>query len=238
MRINRSAVAFVTSAVLFGLSSSANAQWAVIDVSSIVQLVKQVALLQQQLSTAESALSQAQSQFQSLTGTRGMQNLLSSINYNYLPADWTTLLAAINKTSTSYGGLSGNIQSNLTANAVLSTSQVSALSPAETSQLQAGRISAATLQAFTQQALATTSSRFASIQQLITAIGSATDAKGALDLQARIQSEQALLQTESTKLGVLYQVIEAEELTRKQQAREYAIANIGSLRTLAPLQLP
>ena len=96
-------------------------------------------------------------------------------------------------------------------------------------QLQAGRISsAATPQALTQQALSTTSSRFASIQQLITAIGSATDAKGALDLQARIQSEQGLLQTESTKLGILYQVVQAEELTRKQQARENAIASVGS----------
>jgi type IV secretion system protein VirB5 len=73
---------------------------------------------------------------------------------------------------------------------------------------------------------------------LITAIGTATDAKGALDLQARIQSEQGLLQTESTKLGILYQVVQAEELTRKQQARENAIASVGSLRTLAPLQLP
>jgi type IV secretion system protein VirB5 len=238
MRINRSALALITSAVLFTLSPAANAQWAVVDVSSIVQLVKQVALLQQQLSTAEGMLAQAQSQFQSLTGTRGMQNLLSGINRNYLPTDWSQLLAAIGQTNSGYGALSTSIQSNRTANSVLTAQQVSALSPAEVSQLQAGRNSAATLQALTQQALATTSTRFASIQQLVTAIGSATDAKGALDLQARIQSEQGMLQNESTKLGILYQMIEAEELTRKQQAREYAIASIGSLRTLPNLQLP
>ena len=42
-----------------------------------------------------------------------MQNLLSSITYNYLPLDWTSLLAAINQTSTSYSALSASIQSNL-----------------------------------------------------------------------------------------------------------------------------
>jgi type IV secretion system protein VirB5 len=238
MRINRSAIALITSAGLLSLSPSANAQWAVIDVASIKQLAMEVTTLEQQLSTAQNALSQAQAQYQSLTGGRGMQNLLSGITYNYLPADWSSLVSAINQTSTSYSALSSNIQSNLNANAVLSSRQVATLSPAEASQLQAARLSAATLQALTQQALSTTSSRFASIQQLITAIGSATDAKGALDLQARIQSEQGLLQTEGTKLGVLYQVVQAEELTRKQQARENAIAGIGSLRTLSPLRLP
>src|SRR5450755_426403 len=238
MKRIRPLIALIASALLISISPCANAQWAVIDVGAIAQLVKQVATLQQQLTTANNMLSQAQSQFQSLTGSRGMQNLLSGITYNYLPPDWSTLIAAINQTSSSYSALSSSIQSNVSANAVLSASQVAALSAPEASQLQAARKSAATLQALTQQALSTTSSRFASIQQLITAIGTATDAKGALDLQARIQSEQGLLQTESTKLGILYQVVQAEELTRKQQARENAIASVGSLRTLAPLQLP
>jgi type IV secretion system protein VirB5 len=238
MRKARSSLALLASVAFTCISPSANAQWAVVDVASIKELVVEVTTLEQQLNTAKSMLSQAQSQYQSLTGNRGMQNLLSGITYNYLPPDWSSLVAAINQNSTSYNSLATGIQSNLSANAVLTPSQVATLSPAENLQLQAARKSAATLQALTQQALSTTSSRFASIQQLITAIGSATDAKGALDLQARIQSEQGLLQTESTKLGILYQVVQAEELTRKQQARENAIASVGSLRTLAPLRLP
>ena len=116
--------------------------------------------------------------------------------------------------------------------------QVASLSPAEQAQLQAARQSAALLQSASRQSLANTSGQFASLQQLISAIPSASDQKGALDLQARIQSEQAMLQNESTKMTVLYQTLEAQEWARKQAAREQVIAGIGSLRTLPALTLP
>ena len=77
------------------------------------------------------------------------------------------------------------------------------------------------LQVATEQAYATTSSRFASVQTLINAIPSATDQKGILELQARIQAEQGMLQTDSTKLNVLYQAAQAQELLAKRsQNRE------------------
>lgn len=238
MRISRSVLGFLSGAALLGLMPAANAQMAVVDVSAITQLVQQVGVLQQQLNTARNVLTNAQTQLQSMTGSRGMQNLLTGVTRNYLPTDWSDLISAINQTSANYGALSQSIRGTLAANAILSPQQIATLSPAEANQLQAARTSAATLQALTQQALSTTSTRFSSIQQLITAIGSATDQKGALDLQARIQAEQGMLQNESTKLGTLYQVIQAEELTRKQQARENAIASIGSLRALPALRLP
>ena len=93
------------------------------------------------------------------------------------------------------------------------------------------------LQALTREALSATSRRFESIQQLIDAIPRASDQKGILDLQARIQAEQGMLQNEATKLGVLYQAAQAEEWARKQRVREQAIASIGSLRDLPPLGL-
>jgi type IV secretion system protein VirB5 len=92
------------------------------------------------------------------------------------------------------------------------------------------------LQALTRQALSETSRRFGSIQQLIDAIPGAGDQKAILDLQARIQAEQGMLQNESTKLGVLYQAAQAEEWARQQRVREQAIASIGSLRDLPPLR--
>jgi type IV secretion system protein VirB5 len=130
------------------------------------------------------------------------------------------------------------MQTLMQANAVLTPAQVSALSPAEQSQLLAARQSAAMLQTISSEALATTSARFASLQQLINAIPTATDQKGILDLQARIQAEQAMLQNESTKLNTLYQASQAEELIRRQRASEQAIADAGSLRDLPSLQLP
>ena len=56
------------------------------------------------------------------------------------------------------------------------------------------------LQVTSRQALQVSSERFASLQQLIDAIPTATDPKAILDLQARIAAEQAMLQNEQTKL--------------------------------------
>ena len=123
-------------------------------------------------------------------------------------------------------------------NAVLTPAQVAALSPTQQAQLVAARQSAANLTAVSSQALSTTSARFASIQQLIGAIPSASDQKAILDLQARIQAEQGMLQNEGTKLNTLYQLSQAQELTRQQRLREQAVADVGTLRDLAPLRLP
>jgi type IV secretion system protein VirB5 len=157
-----------------------------------------------------------------------MQNLLSGINRNYLPTTWAQLPI----------GLASPIQSQVNTNAVLTSTQMAALSPAEQQQLNAARGNAALLQVATQQAYATTSGRFASVQTLINAIPSATDQKGILELQARIQAEQGMLQTDSTKLNLLYQAAQAQELARKQSALEQVVSGVGNLRTLPALRLP
>lgn len=223
----RKKLAILGAALTIALSTAAQAQWAVIDVGAIAQLIQEAATLKQQLSTIEQQLTQAEQQFQSMTGTRGMQTLLSGINRNYFPANSTQLMSA----------LATPIQATVNANAVLSPQQMAAFSPAQQQQLNAARGNAALLQVTTQQAYATASSRFASVQQLISAIPTATDQKGILDLQARIQAELGMLQNEQTKLQVLFQLVQARELSRKQRAQEQALADVGSVRDLPPIGL-
>jgi type IV secretion system protein VirB5 len=211
-----------------GLCPPAKAQFAVIDVGAIVQLIQQVQQLEQMLQTAQNQLNQALQEYQSITGPRGMQNLLSGLNRNYLPTTWAQLPTA----------LASPIRLTVSTNTVLTPAQVAALSPAEQQQLNGARNNAALLQVATQQAYSTTSSRFASVQQLINAIPTATDQKGILELQARIQAEQGMLQNDSTKLNVLYQAAQAQEWARSQGAREQVIAGVGNLRTLPTLRLP
>src|SRR5262249_4308551 len=146
---------------------------------------------------------------------------------NYLPASWPQVAVS----------LAGPIQSRITTNAVLTPAQWAALSPAEQQQLTAARTNAALLQVASSQAYSTTSGRFSSVQQLISAIPGASDQKGILDLQARIQAEQGMLQNDQTKLQVLRQLVEAQELERRQRTREQAIADIGSVRGLPPIGL-
>jgi type IV secretion system protein VirB5 len=223
--------------ILGALSLSAQAQIPVTDVGAIFQLITQVKTLLQELEVAQQELAQAQQAYQAITGTRGMQNLLSSTQWNYLPSTSAQLQSTLNGAAGSYSTLAASVQGSMAANAVLTNAQLAALSPEEQSDVQARRQSAALLAGIAQQALSTTSTRFASIQQLVTAIGSATDEKGILDLQARIAAEQGALLNDSTKLGVLYQVAQAQEMAEHQREEEQSMADVGSLRRLPPMGL-
>lgn len=230
-------VVIVALMVTTATMRSAYAQWAVIDVGAIAQLVQQVATMADQLSTARNQLTQAQREFSAMTGGRGMEQLLSGSVRNYLPADWNELSAAVNQVSSAYHALSSGVQDMMTMNAVLTPQQVAALSPTQRAQLDSARKTAAMLQVTAREALSATSDRFASIQHLIDAIPSASDQKGVLDLQARISAEQGMLANEQTKLQVLYQAAQAEELSRQQRVREQGVNDVGSLRRLPAMGL-
>lgn len=221
----------------FLAAPAAHAQWAVIDVNAIVQLTQEVSVLRQQLTTAQSELTQAQSTFSAMTGSRGMQNLLSGTARNYLPTSLGDLQAVLQGTSGTYGALTASVSSLVQTNAVLSAQQVSQLSPPLQARLLAARNANALLQAIAGSALSTASSRFNSLQQLITAIGTASDQKGALDLQARIAAEQSMLQNDTSKLDVLVQAAEGQRAAALQAAQEQAIADVGSFRSLPPMGL-
>jgi type IV secretion system protein VirB5 len=215
----------------------AHAQFAVIDAASLGQLVQEYKTLEQELSTSQSQLSQAQSEYAAITGSRGMQNLLSGTPRNYLPSSWGQLSGVMSGSSAIFPALAGDVRALVSANAVLTPTRVSAFSSTEQADLAAARESAALLAAISHAALANSSDRFISLQQLIGAIGRASDQKAALDLTARIAAEQGMLQNESTKLQVLSQVAQSQEWARLQRLRERAIADQGSLRTLPPMGL-
>jgi type IV secretion system protein VirB5 len=216
--------------------SAAHAQWAVVDVGAIAQLIQQLQTMQQQLETARGQLEQQRSHYTAITGSRGMQLLLRGVNRNYLPQDWAALVAAAQGAYAGYGALAAEIEAATRANAVLSAAQLAALSPAERADIEATRRTTAMMQGLARQALQATSTRFASIEQLIDAIANANDEKAVLDLQARIGAEAAMLANEQNKLEVLRQAAHAESEAQRQRLLERAITDIGSLRQLPPLQ--
>jgi type IV secretion system protein VirB5 len=225
--------------VLAGMlgASGSHAQMAVVDVRAIVQMAQQLRVLQDQLLNARSQLTQAQAQFAALTGSRGMERLLAGTTRNYLPPDWAVLERTLRRVETSYAALGAQIEAVVHGNAVLTPEQMAHFVPDQREQLEAARQSAALLQVTSRRALQVSSERFDALQALIDAIPTATDSKAALDLQARIAAEQAMLQNEHTKLMVLYQTIEAETRAREQRARELAVAHIGSLRRVRAIGL-
>ncbi|HTX24839.1 MAG TPA: type IV secretion system protein [Steroidobacteraceae bacterium] len=213
------------------VSAAAHAQFAVIDVAAIAQLVQQVELMEQALGTAEGELQQAEAAYRAITGARGMESLLSGVQRNYMPTSSTQLQALLNQNGSSYTLLASSMQSSLAANAVLTPQQLQALPPDSAAHLQSVRRTTALLQAIVADALANASGRFTSLQQLIAAIALATDQKGSLDLHARTAAEQAMLQNEQTKLEVLYRALEAQQWTNNQQAREQIVADHGDFST-------
>lgn len=237
MSLLKNKVAVAAAMIGLGLAPVCHAQWAVVDVGAIAQLVQQLSTLQQQLSTLQGHYRQAQQEYQSITGSRGMQSLLSGTVRNYLPSDWQALEATLTQSAGAFPALSASIQQAINANAVLGSPKLAGLSVSERQQLMGSRQSVALLQATTQQALANVSGRFAAIQQLINAIGSAQDQKGILDLQARISAEQGMLANDQSKLQVIYQAVQAQHWAHQQRGQELALSDIGSLRLLPAMGL-
>jgi type IV secretion system protein VirB5 len=227
MRLRRILLAI---GMMVTVAPAAHAQWAVVDVGAIGQLIQEVAILNQQLSTAEQELGQAKTAFQSMTGTRGMQMLLSGTVRNYLPTN-AAQLAAASQGGGSFPSLASAVRISVGSNAVLTPNQLSGLSPADQQQIIAARQAVALRQAMTQEALANSSARFAALQSLIAAISTASDQKAILDLQARIGVELGMLQNEQTKLQVLAQAGDALSAANQQRQLEQAIAEQGRFET-------
>src|SRR3984893_11964243 len=118
LNIRAAVVCFVFS---MPIVPAARAQWAVIDVPAIAQLVQEVQTMQQQLATAREQLQSAQQAVQAITGNRGMGRLLGDTKGNYLPSNWTQVTSVLQGQRTSgYMGLSADVQSAIAANVVLS----------------------------------------------------------------------------------------------------------------------
>jgi type IV secretion system protein VirB5 len=207
----------------------AHAQWAVIDAPAIVQLVKNLATMEEQLQTARSQLDEARQTWSAMTGGRGMELLLGTTVRNYLPSDWTQISGALG--GGGFGGLTADIRALVNANSVLTPQRLLTLSSTAQQQIAAARQWSATQAALSHEALQNVSARFASVQNLISAIGAAGDQKAILDLQARITAELGMLQNEQTKLEVLNQVTQAQQGQLAQQQREAVLQNHGRFET-------
>jgi type IV secretion system protein VirB5 len=206
------------------IAPAARAQWAVVDAPATAQLIDEVKNMQQELALTRSLLQSAQQALQVITGSRGMQTLLSGVTRNYLPTNWAQITSVLQgQTVSGYSTFSTDVQSAMTANAVLSPQRLAMLSAANQQQILAARQSSAMQQALSHEALANASNRFASIQSLIAAIPTATDQKGILELQARITAELGMLQNEAIKMQILYQATQAQDAANRQQAQEHAV---------------
>jgi len=228
-----------------GVATPASAGMPVIDAANLAQAIQEVLSWGQQLQGMERQYSQLlqsyrqlQSTYNSLTGARGMQNLLqiSMASRNYLPVNYAQLTGVINGTSTAYPVLSSQVQTSIQSNAVLNTQRVGGLSPQAQQYLLQSRQAAATLSMLSQQSQANASGNFSNVQTLISALGTTADTKASADLNGRIQSEQVMTQTNQIKTDALYQSVQALQMQNAQLAREAAVLQQSAQSTLTPIR--
>ena len=230
----------VVAAVAFGagMAAPAQAQMAVIDAAAVAKLLQQITYWKQQITAMATELNQLKQTHASLTGPRGMQALLplADAQRNYLPKDWAEIADVLRGQSVQYGALANSVSVLVNSRAVLTGADLGQMTPQERASVEEARRQAAGRAVLTREAFAQASARFASLAQLVQAIGGAADAKAILDLQGRIDAEQAMLENEQAKLTLLSQAADADRLLQEQQLRELAIAGHGDFRTrLHPL---
>jgi type IV secretion system protein VirB5 len=222
------------AALLFGLAATpAQAAMAVIDVAAIKQLLSQVSYWKEQIAAMKNELKQLQRTHDTLNGPRGMEALLplDDGERNYLPRDWAEVARVLAGESARYAALGRAVSGLTDAHAVLTPERLAGLTAAERNAVLESRRSSAGLAVLSREAYATAGARFASLEQLVRAIGEARDAKAVLDLQGRIAAEQAMLENEQAKLAALHRAAEADRWVREQQLRELAIAGHGEFAT-------
>lgn len=211
----------------------------VVDSAAIAQdaanFAKQMIEMANQLNTLKSQLDQQLKQYASMTGDRGMGQLLDGQTRNYLPDDWNTVMKLLDNPS-GYDGMSSNIQRYMNENKVITDNEMKDMPKRTQLLLDKKRKLYALNKSMSVEVYNKASTRVALLQQLTNKIGASTDQKAILDLQARIQSEQIQLANESAKLQALSQQLINEERNLQLQAQEYLINSGGSTENMPKIQ--
>lgn len=215
------AVLGVAGWMIFG-NHEAKAQIPVTDGASIAQQianqVETIAKWKMQYDQMTSQINQMKQQYESLTGSRGLGNILNNPALReYLPADWQGVYDAV-KTG-GYAGLSGRAQSIYEDTKAFDACAHFKIADQRTA-CEAQAVKGAQDKAFALDAYDKAKSRLNQIDQLMAKINDAPDPKAIAELQGRIAAEQAMIQNEQTKLQMYAMVAAAEDRLQEQRAHE------------------
>ncbi len=203
-------------------AGTASAQIPVTDVASITTQVtnqiETIAKWKMQYDQMVGQINQMKQQYESLTGSRGLGNILNDPALrDYLPNDWQGVYDAV-KTG-GYAGLSGRASSIYSQSKVFDS--CAHLTVSDQKMLcEARAVKASQDQAFALDAYDKAKSRLSQIDSLMSKINDTSDPKAIAELQGRIAAEQAMIQNEQTKLQLYAMVAQAEDKIQQQQQRE------------------
>lgn len=178
----------------------------VVDASAVAQQIIQVKHMVTQIQEMKNQLDTAKKELESISGSRGLANLINSAYDTGLDVDIDSILASEGLEQALQYGLDsglGEIFNTQNANAAKWLGQ-------------------------SQAALKQAQDRFGELSGLIAKVNSSPDQKDILDLQARIEAESVMLLNESLKIAMMQSQAEARRQVAEQQMRQRAVNSVGN----------
>ncbi|WP_219861536.1 type IV secretion system protein [Vreelandella piezotolerans] len=199
-------MAGVALAAAIGLSQPAMAGGIpVIDVSSLTQQILQVQHMLNQIEQLKSQLETANKELDSMSGVRGLGNVIDSAYDTAVNVDPNQVLSDAGIRGASEHGLSGDVAD----------------------LYDSGNQNMAIWLGQSQKSLEQAQERFSELTGLVAEVNNSPDQKDILDLQARIGAEQVMLQNEMAKLSMLRSQAEANQAMQNQRVQQMRVASSG-----------
>ncbi|CCF00740.1 Type IV secretion system protein virB5 (plasmid) [Sinorhizobium fredii HH103] len=210
--------AAIAAALILSASGAAGQGIPVIDQTAIAKQIESIAQLKSQLDALNQQIDQAQQLYGSLNKLTDMADVASVLNdptiRKALPADFNAIADLFKGNGT--GVLNDSASKFLEGNSTYRTSADDFYAQ-ELSRIQAKNAGQMSLG---QQIYDTATKRIDGIDQLRERISTASDAKDIADLQARLQAEQAFLQTDVLRMEGLRMVQQAQVQVDEQRRAE------------------
>lgn len=177
----------------------------VIDVSSLTQQILQVQHMLNQIEQLKSQLETANRELDSMSGVRGLGNVIDSAYDTGVNVDPNQVLNDAGIRGANEHGLTGDVAD----------------------LYDSGNQNTATWLGQSQKSLEQAQERFSELTGLVAEVNNSPDQKDVLDLQARIGAEQVMLQNEMAKLSMLRSQAEANQAMHNQRVQQMRVASSG-----------
>ena len=222
MKFAKKAVIAVLTASLAFSSVTSQAGIPVTDIGAAQQraqnFLQEMAEMGKQLTELKAQLDQAKKQYQALTGSRNLGDIMNNPAIrSALPADWQKVYDNVQRGG--YKGLDGTAAAIADAAGLMNRcKRLTNEQSKQSCESQAGQ--SAQVKSDLKKAFDAAELRLKQIEGLMGQINSATDPKAIADLQARIQSEQAKIQNEQTRIQMYKMMQEENQKILAQQRAE------------------
>jgi type IV secretion system protein VirB5 len=202
---------------LASLGTTSHAQGIpVIDVANLIQTITQVLNDVTKIENQVQQIQALQSQLASINGMRNLGNIADSVALkNYVPADAFNLVNAVD--TSGYGGLTATSKTLRDAQMLYNCMDRAGTARDD---CQASLAQPYQQKGLLQDAMKAASGRLGQIKALMNQIDGTTDQKAALEIQARIGAENAMLAHEMSQIQMLTGMADSEERIARSRDRE------------------